>query len=150
MAKENSKKNQSAAESAYRFGPFELNPAERMLTRVGAPVALSPKMFDALLHMVRMAGRLVSKRELMDTLWPSTFVSEANPTNIIGALRRVLGQDAICTVSKYGYRLTTQVHGEPGITLEVYENFARGKELIAERSPCRRTTSGPPKPTSTA
>ena len=74
-----------------------------------------PKTFDALFYLVRNAEHLVSKRDLMDTLWPSTFVSEANLTNTVVSLRKVLGQDAIRTVSKHGYRFVLPVQGEPGI-----------------------------------
>jgi DNA-binding SARP family transcriptional activator len=91
-------------------------------------------MFDGLLHLVRNAGHLVSKRELMDSLWPSTFVSEANLTNTIVGLRKVLGPDAIKTVSKYGYRFALPVQGEPGIVRETYEKFSRAKELVARKS----------------
>ena len=61
-------------------------------------------MFDALLLLVRNAEHLVSKRELMDALWPSTFVTEANLTNMIVSLRKIVARDSIQTVSKHGYR----------------------------------------------
>ena len=134
MEKEISKKNQRPAETSYRFGEFDLNPGERLLTRHGQPIPLAPKAFDALLCLVRNAEHLVSKRDLMDTLWPSTYVSEANLTNMFVSLRKVLGQDAIQTVSKHGYRFVLPVHGEPGIAREIYEKFARAKELTAQRS----------------
>ena len=134
MGKENSKKNQTAAETSYRFGEFELNPGERILSRGVEPLPLAPKAFDALLCFVRNAEHLVSKRDLMDTLWPDTFVSEANLTNTVVSLRKVLGQDAIKTVSKHGYRFMLPVQGEPGIAREIYERFARAKGLTAERS----------------
>jgi hypothetical protein len=50
-------------------------------------------------------------------------------------LRKVLGPDAIQTVSKHGYRLMVPVTGEPGIKHEAYESFIRGKELLAQRFP---------------
>jgi DNA-binding winged helix-turn-helix (wHTH) protein len=134
MGKENSKKNQRTTENSYRFGEFEFNPAERILSREGEAIALAPKAFDALLCLVRNAEHLVSKRDLMDTLWPSTFVSEANLTNTVVSLRKVLGQDAIRTVSKYGYRFVLPVQGEPGMAREIYEKFARAKELTVQRS----------------
>jgi DNA-binding winged helix-turn-helix (wHTH) protein len=134
MEKENSKKNQTTAEISYRFAEFEVNPGERILTRDGRPIALTPKTFDALLHFLRNAEHLVSKRELMDTLWPATFVGDANLTNVVVSLRKVLGQDAIQTVSKHGYRFALPVLGEPGIVQEVYEKFARAKALTVHRS----------------
>lgn len=131
---ENSKAFQSAAATSYRFGDFELNPEERLLKRSGETIPLTPKAFDALLCLVRRAEHLVTKRELMNTLWPATHVTEANLTNTIGALRRCLGHDAIRTVSKYGYRLALPVEGEPGIRHELYRRFARARELTTLRS----------------
>src|SRR5215472_14672821 len=134
MLKKNAKKNQRTAETCYRLGEFELNPTERILSRNGEAIPLTPKAFDALLYLVHNADHLASKRSLMDTLWPSTFVSEANLTNIIGSLRKVLGQDAIRTVSKHGYRFVLPVQGEPGVVRDTYEKFTRAKELTVQRS----------------
>ncbi|MGH9719953.1 MAG: winged helix-turn-helix domain-containing protein [Bryobacteraceae bacterium] len=52
----------------YRFGDFELNPAESRLTRDGKEVTLQPKVFEALLALVRRPGQLVTKQELTETL----------------------------------------------------------------------------------
>ena len=134
IANESSKNFQSAAATSYRFGDFEVHPEERLFKRNNQPIVLTPKAFDTLLCLVRRAEHLVTKRELMDTVWPSTHVTEANLTNTIGALRRVLGRDAIRTVSKYGYRLALQVEGEPGIGHEMYQRFARARELTTHRS----------------
>jgi DNA-binding winged helix-turn-helix (wHTH) protein len=144
MAQGNSNQNQTPIESAYRFGDFELYPSERLLKRKGESVLLPPKSFDALLCLVGKADRLVTKRELTAILWPSTFVSEANLTNMIVSLRKILGRHAIVTVSKHGYRFATPVESapalpeflasEPGIGRTTYETFARAKELTAQRS----------------
>ena len=97
-------------------------------------VPLPPKAFDALLLLVQNAERLVRKEELVHTLWPDTYVAEANLTNTIVVLRKIFSHDAIQTVSKFGYRFALQVLGEPGVDQAVYGNFARAKELITERS----------------
>jgi DNA-binding winged helix-turn-helix (wHTH) protein len=131
---ENSNNFQSADGVSYRFNDFEVYPGERLLKREGQSLPLSPKAFDALLCLVRRAEHLVTKRELMEALWPQTHVEEANLTNIIGVLRRVLGAEAIRTVSKYGYRLTLPVKGEPGVGQETYQRFTRAKELTMHRS----------------
>jgi len=92
MAHGFSKQNQSpAADTAYRFLTFELSPKDRLLALAGQPIALPPKAFDALLCLVRNAGHLVSKQELTETLWPSVHVSEANLTNLIVSLRKLVG-----------------------------------------------------------
>ena len=130
----NSVNSVSSVDSAYRFGDFELFPGNRLLKRAGVDVALQPKAFDALLYLVRRAEHLVSKRELVDTLWPAVHVSEANLTNIVVSLRKVVGRETIRTVSKHGYRFELKVTGEPGVRRATYERFARAKELTAQRS----------------
>jgi DNA-binding winged helix-turn-helix (wHTH) protein len=125
-----SKKNPSV----YRFGEFELQPEERVLKRAGQPVALAPKAFDALLYLLRNAEHLVGKDELMRELWPATYVSEANLTNIVAAIRKILGTEAIQTVSKYGYRFRLAIHAEPGVAADVYARFLRANQLTAKKS----------------
>jgi DNA-binding winged helix-turn-helix (wHTH) protein len=134
MAQGFSKKNQSTIDSAYRFGEFELHPRERLLKRAGVSLPLQPKAFDALLCLVNRAEHLVSKEELVRTLWPAVHVSESNLTNTIVSLRKIVGRDAIRTVSKYGYRFDVPVMGEPGVARAAYEKFSRAKELTAQRS----------------
>ena len=104
------------------------------MKKAGEPVALQPKAFDALLCLVHRAKHLVSKEELIQTLWPSIHVSEANLTNTIGSLRKVVGREAIATASKHGYRFELEVEGEPGVPRATYERFVRAKELTAQRS----------------
>ena len=77
---------------------------------------------------------MVSKQELRQTLWPDVHVSERNLTNLIVNLRKILGPDAIKTVSKHGYRLELPVSGEPGVRRETYEKFIRARELTTQRS----------------
>jgi DNA-binding winged helix-turn-helix (wHTH) protein len=134
MAQGFSKKSQSAIETAYRFGDFALYPRDRLLKRGTASIALQPKAFDAILCLVRGAEHMVSKQELRQTLWPDVHVSERNLTNLIVSLRKILGPDAIKTVSKHGYRLELSVSGEPGVSRETYEKFIRARELTTQRS----------------
>ena len=134
MAQGFSKKNQSTAETAYRFADFALYPRDRLLKRGTASILLETKAFDALLCLVRAAEHLVSKQELRQILWPDVHVSERNLTNLIVSLRKILGRDAIRTVSKHGYRFELPVSGEPGISRETHEKFVRARELTAQRS----------------
>jgi DNA-binding winged helix-turn-helix (wHTH) protein len=122
-------------DDTYRFGEFTMSPRERRLFHDGKCVLLPPKAFDALHLMVRRHGNLISRAEIFSTLWPEVHVAEANLTNIIVQLRKMLGRHAIQTVSKSGYRFTLPVTGEPGIKQAAYASFVRGKELLAERSP---------------
>lgn len=98
----------------YEFGPFRLDPADRVLWRGGQALALTPKGFDLLLVLVRKAGRVVLKDELMREVWPGTFVKENNLTVTISALRKILeegafGQSHIQTVPRRGYRFAASV-----------------------------------------
>jgi DNA-binding winged helix-turn-helix (wHTH) protein/Tol biopolymer transport system component len=103
-----------ASALAYEFGPFTVQPAERLLVRGGRPVSLTPKAFDLLTHLVDRPGQLVGKQELMATLWPDTFVEEANLAYTMSALRKALGDGQsgdlyIQTVPTRGYRFIAPV-----------------------------------------
>jgi Tol biopolymer transport system component/DNA-binding winged helix-turn-helix (wHTH) protein len=98
----------------YEFGPFRLDVGERLLMRDGRVTPLPPKVFDTLLVLVENSGRVVSKDELMQSLWPDTFVEESNLTQNISQLRRALGDGAggpqyIETIPKRGYRFVAGV-----------------------------------------
>jgi DNA-binding winged helix-turn-helix (wHTH) protein len=121
-------------DDAYRFGEFSLSPSERRLLRGTKIIPLPAKAFDAMQLLVSKHGSLVLRDEITRALWPNIYVTEANLTNIIVLLRKLLGREAIQTVSKYGYRFTLPVMGEPGVKRSAYASFVRGKELAAERS----------------
>jgi DNA-binding winged helix-turn-helix (wHTH) protein/tetratricopeptide (TPR) repeat protein len=98
----------------YEFGKFLCDPREQLLLCDGKPVALSPKSFDILVALIRSKGRLLMKDELMQQVWPDSFVEEANLTVNISALRKVLGETPegphyIETVPKRGYRFVAPV-----------------------------------------
>jgi len=99
----------------YQFGPFHLDPAERLLTNQSQAVALTPKAFDVLVYLVEHHGRLVEKSTLMTALWPDTIVEEANLAFQISALRKALGdsEDLIQTVPTKGYRFVGEVTRAP-------------------------------------
>ena len=62
--------------AAFEFGAFVLDPARRSLLREGIPQSLPPKAFDVLAFLVQCRERVVSKEELLSTLWADTFVEE--------------------------------------------------------------------------
>jgi predicted ATPase len=93
----------------YRFGSFELQPDNRRLLKDGATISLRPRAFDLLAALVDRAGRLVTKDELLDQVWPKLVVEEAALHVQVSALRKVLGADAITTVSGRGYQFTLPV-----------------------------------------
>jgi non-specific serine/threonine protein kinase len=92
-----------------RFGAFELQLDERRLLKDGAAIALRPRAFDLLAALVDRAGHLVTKDELLDRVWPKMVVEETALRVQLSALRKVLGADAIATVSGRGYRFTLPV-----------------------------------------
>jgi TolB-like protein/DNA-binding winged helix-turn-helix (wHTH) protein/Tfp pilus assembly protein PilF len=97
----------------FEFGPFRLDPAERLLLRNNQTIPLAPKAFDTLLLLVENSGHLLTKDELMKRLWPETFVEEVNLAQNISAIRRALdtkngGAHYIETVAKGGYRFVAE------------------------------------------
>jgi pimeloyl-ACP methyl ester carboxylesterase/DNA-binding winged helix-turn-helix (wHTH) protein len=104
---------------AYRFGPFQLDARERRLSRGAEVIPLRLKVFDTLRVLVENAGRLVTKQELLETVWPETAVEENNLNHNVSVLRKALGEKAtgqqyIETVPRVGYRFAAAVEtGEP-------------------------------------
>ena len=72
----------------YQFGQFALNPELRALYRGREPVVLPGKCLETLVVLVRHRGQVVSKDELMATLWPDTAVEEANLTQNVSTCGR--------------------------------------------------------------
>ena len=98
----------------YAFGDFRLDAVERALYRQSQPVALTPKAVDTLLALIRRAGHVVSKEDLMQEVWPDSFVEEGNLNVHIFALRKVLAeaddnQTYIETIPRRGYRFRAEV-----------------------------------------
>jgi TolB-like protein/DNA-binding winged helix-turn-helix (wHTH) protein/Flp pilus assembly protein TadD len=103
---------------SYRFVEFELNEADFCLSRAGQRIALEPKALRVLTLLVSRAGRLVDKQELLESVWPNTFVEENTLTRTIGILRRELGDNPrdsklIETVPTRGYRFIAPVEVLP-------------------------------------
>jgi len=114
------------ANHIYRFGSFTLNDAEQQLLRNGEPVRLAPKAFEVLLVLIQNRGCLVTKENLLEKVWPDTFVEEANLSVNVASLRKALDEgdeDLRCieTVPKRGYRFVapvSEVTGESARTRE--------------------------------
>ena len=95
----------------YAFSAFTLDVSERRLARSGEAVPLAPKAFDLLVALVRRAGRLVTKPELLAQVWPDAFVEEGILSVHVSALRKSLGEERsrIETVARVGYRFVGDV-----------------------------------------
>jgi DNA-binding winged helix-turn-helix (wHTH) protein len=102
------------SEQCFQVGEFFLDPANGLLRCGEASVSLSPKAFDALVYMVRNPGRLLTRDELIQALWPDSYVEEGNLSVHIFQVRKALGAAAdgkayIQTVPKKGYRFNAEV-----------------------------------------
>jgi len=98
----------------YVFGPFRLDPAQRLLFRDNQIIPLTPKAVETLLVLVAKRGQLVTKEELLQRVWPDTFVEEGTVARNVSFLRKALGEAAdgreyIETHSKRGYRFIAEV-----------------------------------------
>ncbi len=99
----------------FRFGPFSLDSDARQLLRDGVEVSLAPKALQLLLLLVQNRTRAMSRDELQQQLWPSTFVLDTNLAGLIAEIRRAL-QDAadsptfVRTMHRFGYRFIGDVH----------------------------------------
>ena len=90
----------------FAFGPYRLDLGQGVLLRGGEPVPLVPKAVELLGALVRQAGRVVRKSELIQSLWPDVVVEEANLAKLVFLLRKELGDGLIETLPKRGYRFT--------------------------------------------
>lgn len=116
---------QGAVRKLYEFGPFVLDPDERILRHGSARMELPPRAFDTLLVLVENQGRLLDKDALMKTVWGETVVEENNLSQAIYLLRKALrdgegGIRYIETVPKRGYRFLVEV--KPSAPVETEES----------------------------
>jgi DNA-binding winged helix-turn-helix (wHTH) protein/tetratricopeptide (TPR) repeat protein len=134
---------------SYTFGPFRLCPSEQLLLRGETPIPLAPKSFELLVALVSRSGQLLTRDELMQVIWPDSFVEEINLTVNISLLRKTLGEQAdgrqyIATVPKRGYRFDGAVTEyrkdlidakQPAVPLPGLELSPAGAVAGAPRSP---------------
>jgi DNA-binding winged helix-turn-helix (wHTH) protein len=99
---------------SYRFDPFIVDCDTRQLLRDDSELHLSPKAFDLLVFLLAKRPRAISKTEMLEHLWPSTFVEETNLASLVAEIRRALGDPAatpafVRTVYRFGYRFVGDV-----------------------------------------
>ena len=105
----------------YRFGLYEIDEHLYQLRHAGTRVVVEPKVFDLLAYLMQHRYRVVSKEELLSTLWPAQIVTESSLTHCITKARRAVrngvdGQPVIQTHYGRGYRFTAEVTLETGKT----------------------------------
>ncbi len=108
----------TAEKRVYEFDGFRVDPVRRRLLRGGELVSLTPKAFAILLALLENRGGVVDKEDLIQRVWPDTFVTEANLTQNISSLRKALGERAndhryVVTVPGRGYSFVAEVREVP-------------------------------------
>jgi DNA-binding winged helix-turn-helix (wHTH) protein/tetratricopeptide (TPR) repeat protein/TolB-like protein len=98
----------------YEFGGYRVDPVRRRLMRGSEQVPLTPKAFSILLILLEKRGDVVEKEELIQAVWPDTYVTEANLTQNVSSLRKALGERAndhrfVVTVPGRGYSFVAEV-----------------------------------------
>ena len=139
----------AAEDLVFEFGDFVLAPRERLLLCGGEPIPLTAKAFDLLVTLVRHSGHLVSKDDLLRTVWPDTVVEEVNLSVNISALRKALGRgcngkEVIQTVPTRGYRFVVPVRTRDGAVALELQDPPRGLRMQLpdqeRRQPVRSVT----------
>ncbi len=124
----------NAAKSAiYEFAGFRVDSGKRLLLRGDETIALTPKVFDTLLCLVRGGGSVIQKDELMSAIWTDTIVEENNLNKNISVLRGVLGENPgenrfIATVPGKGYKFVAPVRAIPDELNSANKNAVSSQE----------------------
>jgi len=129
----------------YEFGEFTLDVARGCVLKAGEEIKLRPKVYETLKYLVERPGRLVSKQELMQAVWPDSFVTDDSLVQCTLELRRALGdrrQQLLKTVPRRGYLFTADVIQRPGkqVQLPLNDPFAlsSGPELSSAKTVRKR------------
>lgn len=104
----------------YRFDDYELDNERYELRRAGEPITVEPKAFTMLAYLLQHRDRAVTKTELLEQLWPGTFVSESALTRCLTRARQAVGDDGVSqrvikTVWGHGYRFVAPVAIDTGV-----------------------------------
>jgi DNA-binding winged helix-turn-helix (wHTH) protein/tetratricopeptide (TPR) repeat protein len=100
------------SDAGYVFDRFRLSADATLLVRDGAVVPLAPKVLQTLLVLVAHAGEVVKKADLIEAVWPDSFVEDTGLTRNISLLRQALADDdqrLVVTVARIGYRFAGSV-----------------------------------------
>ena len=132
----------------YEFGPFQVDPAKQVLLRENQPVAITPKVFETLLILVRHSRDVVTKDDLIKGVWPDSFVEESNLSQNIFVLRKTLGDTPedrryIATIPGRGYRFVAEVRtvAQDGDDVLISSSFR--SQMVVEHPVAAPTLSVP-------
>src|SRR5437870_523638 len=126
---------QRLSHQLHRFDGFTLDVDRGCLLRGAQEVKLRPKPFEALKYLVENPGRLISKAELIEKIWPDAAVTDDSLVQCLIEVRRALGDDAqqiIKTVPRRGYIFEKPVESGPGAPLTTYKEETTGVQVIIE------------------
>src|SRR4249920_1810952 len=119
-----------------QFGSFALDTSNECLWREGMQIELAPKPFSVLRYLVENPGRLITHDELLDAVWPATYVQPQVLRTYMLELRKVLGDDAssprfIQTIPKRGYRFVALVRKDADAPLEVVDPSRLSTQVLS-------------------
>ena len=122
----------------YLFDSFRVDVNERLLFKDNREVSLTPKVFDTLLVLLDNSSHVMTKKELMQQVWPDSFVEENNLAQNISILRKALGkthegEHYIQTVPKRGYRFVGDVRATGGEEESVIVRERTRARIVVER-----------------
>src|SRR5438309_2544983 len=126
---------QRLSHQLHRFDGFTLDLTRGCLLHGVREIKLRPKPFEALRYLVENPGRLISKAELIENIWPDTAVTDDSLVQCLIEVRRALGDEAqqiIKTVPRRGYIFEKPVESGPGAALTTYKEETTGVQVIIE------------------
>jgi DNA-binding winged helix-turn-helix (wHTH) protein len=142
-------------EANYVFADFELDGQRFELRKSGRRVTIQPKELRLLLYLVAHRGRVISKPELLQALWPDETVCAGSLKRAVRGLRRALGDDGekqarIRTVRGYGYEFVQPLPQAASACEQHYEAHGSAREqhcdVLALQGLARLSASAGPPP----
>jgi DNA-binding winged helix-turn-helix (wHTH) protein len=136
------------ADVKYLFLNHVLDTDLRELSRGSRPIAIEPQVFDLLVHLVENRDRVVSKDDLIASVWGGRIVSESTLTTRINAVRRAVGdsgqkQKLIRTIARKGLRFVGAVHIQPDVDAAHSSGRTDGDARTGRGPHCRCPTGQP-------
>jgi predicted ATPase/DNA-binding winged helix-turn-helix (wHTH) protein len=128
---------------SYRFGDFTLDTGRGSVFKAGSEIKLRPKVFETLKYLVEHAGRLIGKKELMQAVWPDSFVTDDSLVQCTLELRRALDdgtQQLLKTVPRRGYVFIGAViryPPDPHVAPSIFD-LSEGRELPSAKFIAKR------------
>lgn len=127
----------------YRVGSVEIDPANFALTKEGRAISVEPLVFDLIVYLIRNRDRVLTRQELLDTIWEGRVVSDTTLSNHIKSARQAFGDDGqrqeiIRTVHGRGYRFVANVEDVHGGVAQQEVETGGGRK--PDRRPAGATT----------